>query len=64
MLLIFFINLIKILKSLIDVNSIVTPKRIEESKFTGVFHETLPGLPPEQEVDLCIINKQRMEQLA
>ena len=34
------------------------------SEFTDVFHETLPGLPPEREVDLCIETKQRMEQLA
>ena len=28
------------------------------SEFTDVFHETLPGLPPEREVDLCIETKQ------
>jgi hypothetical protein len=28
------------------------------SEFTIVFHETLPGLPPEREVDLCIETKQ------
>ena len=28
------------------------------SELTDVFHETLPGLPPEREVDLCIETKQ------
>jgi hypothetical protein len=28
------------------------------SEFTNVFHETLLGLPPEREVDLCIQTKQ------